>query len=62
MQIPTINLSQVDKKAAAKIIKASKKKTTIEQQMIMSNYYAFLHSKQNIASSGENYAKLLLGK
>lgn len=62
MQIPTISLSQVDQKAAANIIKASKKKTTIGQQMIMANYYAFLHSKKNAVSNAENYAKLLLGK
>lgn len=62
MQIPAINLSELDQKVAAKIISESKKKTTIGQQMLMANYYAFLHSKKNIVSSKENCAKLLLGK
>ena len=61
MQIPTVKLSESSQKAAKNIINASKKKTTICQQMQMANYYAYLHSPKNAQNDSINYAKTLLG-
>ena len=62
MQIPTIKLSDASQKAAKRIIKTSKNKTSLGEEMKMANYYAFLHSKKNIITDKTDFAKLLLGK
>lgn len=61
MRIPQAQLSEASKATVKKILKASKKRTTVCQQMQMANYYAYLHSKQQLAKDTENYAKLALG-
>ena len=62
MQVPTIELSEVSQIAAKKIIEASKKQTTISQQMQMANYYAFLHSPKQANKDVVNFAKILVNK
>ena len=60
MHVPKVQISQVSQQALERIIKESKKPTTIGNQIFMTNYYAYLHNKS--AANDKNYAKLLLGK
>jgi len=61
MKIPTVQLSESSQAAVRKIIKASKEKPTLDQQMEMASYYAYLHSQNNIANDAKNFARILLG-
>ena len=60
MNIPKINLVNGNKSAMDSIIEASKKKTTISEQTLMANYYAYLHSKSK--SDSADFAKIILAK
>ena len=62
MQVPTINLSEVSQSAAKKIIEASKKQTSIQQQLQMANYFAFLHSPKQANKDVVDFAKILARK
>ena len=62
MQVPTIKLSEVSQTAAKKIIEASKKQTTIPQQMQMASYYAYLHSPKQANKDVVDFAKVLARK
>lgn len=61
MKVPTIQLSKSSQSAVQKIIKASKTKVTLGQQMELASYYTYLHSKNNLANDSKNFARTLLG-
>ena len=60
MKIPSVKLSQASQIASERIMKESKKKHSIGEQMVMANYYAYLHSKSEVDKI--DYAKTLLCK
>ena len=60
MKVPNVKLSDASKAAVKRILKESKKPHTIEEQMIMANYYGYLHSRGG--TEAVDYAKILLGK
>lgn len=61
MKVPTIQLSKSSLSAVQKIIKASKTKVTLGQQMELASYYTYLHSKNNLPNDSKNFARILLG-
>ena len=60
MKIPNVKLSDASKSTVKQIINASKKSTSIEEQMVMANYYGYLYSKAK--TDARDFAKLLLAK
>ena len=60
MKIPNVKLSDASLTAVQRILNESKKPHTIEEQMLMANYYAHLHSRGG--TDVIDYAKILLGK
>jgi len=60
MKIPNVKLSDASKIAVRNIIKESKKPHTVEEQMVMANYYSFLVTRPK--TDVVDYAKIMLGK
>ena len=62
MQVQTVKLSQLSQSTANKILKASKSRATLGQQLQMANYYAYLHSEKTAKTDIKTSAKILLGQ
>ena len=61
MRVPLVKLDILSEKAANRIKKASlEKPASIGEQMVMTNYYGFLHANAN--NSLKDYAKIMCGK
>lgn len=60
MKIPKLSTSSLN--SIQKILNASNKKITQGQQVILTDYYAFLHSPRNLTNDVTNFAKTLILK